>query len=253
MSEPKPNIIGVTILLALALAVIVGANEWKTSLQVHRVDVRGNRLVEQNEVLQLAQVADGTPLYLADISAIQRNVMSHHYVKDVTVERDLPNTIRVTVRERLPIALVCRAETVYLDDEGVILPRTIAKGLFDLPVISGVPGALSMPLGSRLEASDITEALGILAAAKLLSSELSHNISEIRLHEGGDLVLYTAEGGIPVIFGRGDTARKLVRFEGFWNSVVRTRGPQHLQYVDLRFDDQVVARWDTQQLTAANS
>jgi cell division septal protein FtsQ len=110
-----------------------------------------------------------------------------------------------------------------------------------------------MPLGARMDAADLREALTVLAAAKLLNRELSHNISEIRLRDGGDLVLFTSEGGIPVIFGRGDAARKLVRFDTFWNAVVRIRGPQHLQYVDLRYADEVVARWDDQSSAAAHS
>ena len=253
MSEPRPNILGVSVLVVCALATIVGANAWKTNLQVRRVAVDGTRLVDRNEVLQLAQIADGTPLYRADLTAIQRNVLSHHYVKDVTVERDLPGTIRITVLERTPIALVARNETVYLDEDGVVLPRTVARPLFDLPVISGVPGSLTMPLGARMTTADIGEALTILAAARLLGREVSHNISEIRLRDGGDLVLFTAEGGIPVIFGRGDAARKLVLFESFWNAAVRARGPQHLQYVDLRYADEVIARWDDGTPAAAHS
>jgi cell division protein FtsQ len=243
MSRAGTGKIGAVLLLTTTLLLVVGANVWKTSLKVRRVEVQGNRLVGTNEVLQLAQISTGTPLYNADLSVIQRNVSSHHYVKDVVVERDLPGTVRVVVRERVPIAIVTRSETVYLDEDGVVLPRTIAKTLFDLPVISGVPAALSMPLGSRTKQEDVAEALEILSALRLLSRELSHNISEVRLRDGHDLVLFAAEGGIPIIFGRGETAQKLVRLENFWNTIVRTRGPQHLQYVDLRYEDQVVARW----------
>jgi cell division protein FtsQ len=251
MSAKRTGMIGLTLLLVGALALIVGANAWKTSLKVRRVEVRGNRLVETNEVLQLAQVAVGTPLYEADLTAIQRNVASHHYVKDATVERDLPGTVRVTVHERVPIAIVTRSETVYLDEDGVVLPRSIAKTLFDLPVISGIPAAQAMPLGSRATQDDIAQALEILTALRLLDRDLSHAISEVRLRDGHDIVLFTAEGGVPIIFGRGETASKLVRLETFWKTVVRTRGPQALQYVDLRYDDQVVARWADQPARAA--
>jgi cell division protein FtsQ len=244
MSEPKPNRIGLFLLLVAVIVLIGGANAWKTSLKVRRIEVQGIRLVQKNEVLQLAQIALNTPMYNADLTTIQRNVMSHHYVKDVTVERDLPGTLRVTVRERIPVAIVSREEAVYLDDEGIVLPRSISRTLFDLPVISGVSGSAQMPFGSRLQLADVNEALLILTALKILNREVYHNISEIQLRGSGDMVLYSAEKGIPILFGRGDVASKLVRLEAFWKNVVRERGTRDLQYVDLRYDNQVVVRWN---------
>jgi cell division septal protein FtsQ len=63
-------------------------------------------------------------------------------------------------------------------------------------------------------------------------------------------VLFAAEGGVPIIFGRGELASKIARLEVFWNDVARARGPQNLQYVDLRYQDQVVARWTNDQAPA---
>ena len=70
------------------------------------------------------------------------------------------------------------------------------------------------------------------------------NISEVQVRNGGDIVLYSAEGGVPIIFGRGELPGKLVLLETFWDNIVRTRGTQSLQYVDLRYQDQIVARWN---------
>jgi len=47
-----------------------------------------------------------------------------------------------------------------------------------------------------------------------------------------------------VLFGRGDVAGKMVKLDAFWNEFVHERGAQELQYIDLRFDDQVVVRWN---------
>ncbi len=65
-------------------------------------------------------------------------------------------------------------------------------------------------------------------------------------------MLYSAEGGVPIIFGRGELPSKLVRLETFWNDIVRTRGPQNLQYVDLRYQDQIVARWNPEPSATKN-
>lgn len=231
-------------LLILAIGLVVAANLWKSNLKVKRVTIEGNRIVETAEITQLIKVPKHTQLQDIDLMAVRRDIMSHHFIKDAVVERDLPATLKVTVKERVPLAIINSLEILYLDEDGVVLPHSISKQLFDLPVLTGMPENITATPGTMVTHPDIQEALKILAISKLVSKEVYHLISEVRLRNGGDIVLYAAEWGVPIIFGRGDIASKLVRLETFWNDVVRERGSDNLQYVDLRFDDQVVVRWN---------
>ena len=247
MSTKKTLKIGFLGLALLAIALVVAANLWKSDLKVKRVTIEGNRIVETAELTQLIKVQKNTQIQEIDLMAVRRNIMSHHFIKDAVVERDLPATLKITVKERVPLAIINSAEILYLDEDGVVLPHSISKQLFDLPVLTGMPDGLSLAPGATLHNADIQEALRILANSKLVSRELYHLISEVRLHNGGDIVLYASEWGVPIIFGRGEIPNKLVRLEAFWNDVVRERGSDNLQYVDLRFDDQVVVRWNKKQ------
>lgn len=232
-------------LLVVLSSLVVSANMWKSELTVQRVLVAGNRIVETSEILQLAHVSKNVSLYDLNLAQIQKDVSSHHFIKKVVVERDLPATIRISVTERTPLAIANAQEILYLDEEGVILPHSISRELFDLPILTGLAADAPVAVGSTMKDRDVHEALQILATAKHVSKEIYHLLSEVRLRKGGDLVLYAAESGVPIIYGRGDAASKLVRLEAFWNKVVREEGPQNLRYVDLRYDDQVVVQWNT--------
>ena len=245
MSEGKPKSIGIWVLLTIAIGLVCSANVWKSSLKIKQIKIEGNRIVGENEILQLTQVQTNTLLYKVDLSAIQRNVMSHHYIRDAVVERSLPNALHIQIVERVPIVIVNRPETMYLDERGVVLPRTVSHRLFDLPMMSGIPESEPLPLGSAITQVDVLEALQLLSTMKTANRTMYINISEVQVRNGGDIVLYSTEGGVPIIFGRGEMPSKLVRLETFWNDVVRTRGTQSLQYVDLRYHDQIVARWNT--------
>jgi cell division septal protein FtsQ len=235
---------GFASLLVFAVGLVIASNLWKSSLKVRRVVVEGNRIVEAGEILQLVKIPKETQLHAVDLMEVRKNVLNHYFIKEAVVERDPPATVRIAVTERLPLAIVHAEQMLYVDEDGVVLPHSISKELFDLPVLSGLPaGSLPKP-GTTLQNHDIREALQILAASKLVNNELYHFISEVRLRNGGDIVLYAAEGGVPIIFGRGEIASKLVRLEVFWNEVVRRHGSELLQYVDLRFEDQVVVRWN---------
>lgn len=224
-------------------AVVVLANVWKSGLVVRHVAVSGNRIVETSEILQLAQLEPETKMYELDLMEVQRNVLNHHFVKTAVVERDLPSTLRIRITERTPVAMVHRGDVLYIDDEGVVLPRVSARELFDLPIISGLRGGLSLTIGARITDPDIREALALLSTARFVSKDMYHLLSEVHLRNGGDVVVYTTEGGLPVLFGRGSAVRKFVYLEAFWKNIVRERGTQGLEYVDLRFEDQIVVRW----------
>ena len=231
----------------LTVGLVVAANLWKSDLKVKRVTIEGNRIVETAEITQLIKVPKNTQLQDIDLMAVRRDIMSHHFIKDAVVERDLPATLKVTVKERVPLAIINRAELLYLDEDGVVLPHSISRQLFDLPVLTGLPDDMNLTPGVTIKNADIQEALKILAASKLVSKELYHLVSEVRLRNGGDIVLYAAEWGVPIIFGRGEIPAKVVRLAACWDDVVRERGTENLQYVDLRFDDQVVVRWNKKQ------
>jgi cell division protein FtsQ len=249
MSETKPKTIGVLTLIALVICLAFGANAWKSSLKIKQIKIDGNRIVNTNEIIQLTQIHLGTFLYKVDLTAIQQNVMSHHYIKDAIVERNLPNSVSLQIVERVPIAMVNLSEPFYLDEEGVVLPKTASRKIYDLPMISGISAGESFVLGSTLKRPDEIEALQLLALLKTVNRPMYHNISEVLVRNGGDIVLYSAEGGVPIIFGCGELPDKLSRLEAFWNEVVIKRGVQYLQYVDVRYQDQIVARWSPESVT----
>jgi cell division protein FtsQ len=252
MSNSKPKTIGVLILVAVATCLVFSANAWKSSLKIKQIKIDGNRIVGTNEIIQLTQVPLNAFLYQVDLTAIQRNMLSHYYIKDAIVERNLPNSLHIQIVERIPIAMVNRTETLYLDEDGIVLPRTISRRLFDLPMISGIPTSEPLSFGSTVTLPDVVESLQLLAAMRIINRPMYHNISEVQVRNGGDIVLYSAEGGVPIIFGRGEIPNKLMRLEAFWNDIVRTRGPQMLQYIDLRYQDQIVARWNTEHSLTKN-
>lgn len=242
MTEGRTKSAWLWALLGLSVGLTAFSNYWKSNLRVKEIIVEGTRVVEKNEIMQISQVKNGTLLYDVDLTQVQRNVLSHLYVKEASVERNIPSSIKISVVERQPLTLVNADEIRYLDEDGVVLPHSISKAVFDLPVLSGVPAAVSLKLGSRVEQVDVQEALAVLWSAKLLSKELYHLISEVQIRQG-DIVLYSAEWGIPILFGRGEVANKLARLETFWNEVVKDQGSQNLQYIDVRYTDQIVVRW----------
>lgn len=184
-----------------------------------------------------------TGMYEVDLTGIQKNIQRNHFVKSVAVMRDAPSTIRISVEERAPIALLSlpgKSELLYVDDEGYILPHVATQAIFDLPIISGVDSQAVVTVGQRTPHADVLAALEALEVARQVSSELFHTISEVRIRNGHDMVLYSTDAGVPIIFGRGDAAKKMIKLDAFWKKFIAEQGSQEIRYIDVRFEDQVV-------------
>jgi cell division protein FtsQ len=207
------------------------------------VVVHGNAIVEEDDILSRAGVKTGSPLYGVDLGAVERNVLGNRIIRSVAVNRELPDRIAITVEERSPVAALAVGTLVYLDESGCMLPPLRSPMVVDLPLLTGGIGQKDFTPGKMIESAAAREMLAIVLMARTTSEELGRNISEIHRTGEGEIVVYTAEYGIPVIFGNGEIAAKLVKLDGFWKSIVQPVGGQRLEYVDLRFSDQVVCRW----------
>ncbi|MGA7159827.1 MAG: FtsQ-type POTRA domain-containing protein [Bacteroidota bacterium] len=231
------------LLFILAIAAWLGTMQWKEHLTVSGIIVEGERILTKEEVVKLAQVSLKTKMYDVDLISIQKNIEQNHFVKNVVVARDAPATIRISIEERTPIALLSipgRADMLYIDEEGYVLPHVSSQSIFDLPVVSGIDSLADVAVGERTTHADLLAALEALETARRVGGELFRLISEVRIHSGHDMVLYSADTGVPIIFGRGDAAKKMVKLDAFWKKFVAEQGSQDIRYIDIRFDDQVI-------------
>ena len=132
----------------------------------------------------------------------------------------------------------------YLDADGYVLSPSRSQLIFDLPVLTGAQPGNDFAVGKQTKNGTTLDALSVLSVAQHVDEEMYRNISEIHLDGSRDFIFYTADLGIPVILGREQIGTRLVKFDSFWKTVVAREGGEQLQYIDLRFDEQVVVRWN---------
>lgn len=239
----KKEIAGFMILIVSLILIGFGASGWQGDLTLESVAVEGNSVVPAGEIVALSKVENGSKLAAIELTKIRDRVLHNAFIKDVTVRREFPGTIIVSVVERKPVALINAGELVGCDAEGMILPHIVSPGIADLPVISGRNDAGRLQPGCAVNNSEIREALAVLVTAADIDSAVFRLISEIRLLSGGEFMLYTTDCGVPVMIGRGRIAEKIALLSSFWKEVVRTGSAGRFGSIDIRFKDQVVVRW----------
>jgi cell division protein FtsQ len=258
MSEPQNNthvtrwaVVRLGLFGTIALAAAIGANIWKHDLRVGRVRIEGNAVVQADDIRTRAAVQPGVRLFDLDLAAVEKRVKGNAFIKTVRVNREVPDLVVITVEERVPLAAVADGSLKYIDDEGVVLPYVRSERMIDLPLLTGVTPAKELVPGATITDPVLDEMLTIVRTSQLVGDDLYRNISEIHNADTG-FILFTSDCGTPVVFGRGDIARKLVTMDGFWKHVVQPVGARMVQSIDVRFDDQVICRWKKEAATAVD-
>jgi cell division protein FtsQ len=214
--------------------------KWQQHVPARQIVIEGLNILSRDDVLHLIKIPSDVSMYNLDLTVLQQNIMQNSFVKNAVVKRDAPEQLLVTVEERKPAAILVTSAMHYIDEDGVVLPYVATTETYDIPVITGYDSTGGIRSGQRITNNDVLEALNVIRTSKSVNETLFHTISEIRLRKGHDIVLYSFDEGIPIIFGKGDEAKKLVKLDSFWESILQNSDTKDIRYIDIRFDDQVI-------------
>ncbi len=220
-------------------------------LKPDQIEVSGNHNVAREEIQKLF-VGDRNRSVLRIPLDIRRNqIQEIPWVEEASVQRILPNHVRVEIAERTPVAFFRNgSELTLIDAHGVLLDRPEGED-FHFPIVTGMPESLSRDeREKRMQAYQ--EFMKDIELVKLGSSD---QVSEISLENPRDLnAVLTGLGrdaaspAVTVHFGQSDFTgkyRTLVDNFAQWQA---SAGPVHA--IDLRYSRQVVVNPDTSTSTA---
>ncbi|MEP7020830.1 MAG: FtsQ-type POTRA domain-containing protein [Pseudonocardiales bacterium] len=94
---------GAVVVLIAAALVLVGRSSL---LRVRTVEVTGAKRQPIVEVLAAAAVPARAPMWKLDLAAVRGRVAALPRVRTVSVSRQWPRNVRITISERLPVAVV---------------------------------------------------------------------------------------------------------------------------------------------------
>ena len=105
---------------------------------VDEVLVVGRNQTTKNQLLKAVKLVRGAPILAYDLEASRQRIEALVWVKSATVERMLPDTILVNIKERVPLALwQDRGRFHLIDQEGKIILNKGLERFSDLLVVVG--------------------------------------------------------------------------------------------------------------------
>src|SRR6185295_2293854 len=182
---------GGLLVMAVALWVSYARVMASERLRVGNVEVRGSHFLSEGEVRELLGPAVGENILGLDIQGLKARLRASPWVADATVSRTLPDTLKVSIHERVPLALAEIDRLYLMDADGGLIdiygPRTAA---FDLPIVRGLQGLEGEARRDRAEkAGALLRDLGDVAG----------EISEVHVEPSGDLRVVLKHDGEVVL------------------------------------------------------
>ena len=132
-------------------------------------------ILEPGDFREESGLREGRNIFQIDIAAAERRLRAIPMVADVSIERLLPDRVRVTLVSRVPVAWVSQggnpgapydaSSMMLVDSSGFLMrPRLIPPEFHSLPVIHGVDTAGVLE-GGALPLDDLKKALALLDEA----------------------------------------------------------------------------------------
>ena len=129
---------------------------------IRNLDIRSNGKLQSEHIREYAHIDEGMNLFAIDLGQVRDDLMSVPIVSAVSVRRRLPDTLEVTVSERIPAARLGEESTGYplaVDQAGFVLgPTSVSQ---QLPSITGLQEKGLRP-GARVGDPGVQNALHVL-------------------------------------------------------------------------------------------
>lgn len=229
------------VLISCLIFLIFSSNKKTNHDEVKMIEVRGNKLLSESDYLKYTKLNDlsiNNGLTLPDIKA---RFVKHPYLDNIDVEYAGNGLVKVFVTEKILTAVIIdNGEPYFITDKFQILPMLNDTQYSDLPVINNANVQDKITALSYCESDDIVEAFRIIEAAKLSSADLSKKLSEIDLRDGGEIILSFSGIKPPVIFGKGEEAKKMVYLDIMMDGMTDGNNlVDNSDYIDLRFANEI--------------
>jgi cell division protein FtsQ len=205
--------------------------------------VEGIHYASASQIRHVFAADFGRSLYLVPLQTRREQLLEIDWVEQASVSKIWPNTIKVWIHERIPVAFVRlrpnakdgMSQLALIDKDGYLLrPRVAAK--FTLPVITGVRESESL----ENRRARVRRVLGMLKDA----GPLAEQISEISVADPNNLIVaeHVHNRVVNLMLGDENYAEKLQNFLANYNEIERKR--PDARTMDLRVDGVITAVGD---------
>lgn len=217
----------------VATIAVLGFWAWRQTqsderFAVRTIQVEGFVNTPRVAVDAITKQYEGLNLFQIDLQRVERDLGGLAWVRRIDIEKKLPDTLRIRITERSPIALARNGELLrYVDEEGAPFAElSPSVGDDDLPVVSDAEG------------EELKRTVALLQSLRANDRELYSRISEIWPIAPHGFAFYDRHLGAVVYANADDLSTK---YRSLHAVLAADQNPR-IAYADLRFADRLIVK-----------
>ena len=140
----RRRVLALVLLVPIAVATAVWAITYTPLFEARHIRVEGAVSLRPDAVRSLAGIEPSTNVFHLQTQAVTASLLGDPWIASASVERDLPDTIVLSIVEREPVGMIeAMGEASILASDGTVLPASAAttSGVDTLPKVQAALGA----------------------------------------------------------------------------------------------------------------
>lgn len=186
----RNKIIKNTLIIVLIIAAILLAM-LSPMFNLKNITITGNSKITREQIISLSGICLEENIFRISSLKSERNIKQNAYIEEVQIHKRLPNTIEISVKERIPTFMLEYGNGyVFVNNQGYMLEISSIK--LDLPILTGTTTSKEeYKEGNRLNKEDLVKlgtVIKIMDVAK--NKEISNLITGINISDKNNYTLY---------------------------------------------------------------
>jgi len=213
-----------------------------------KISVKGCERVNQQEVIDQAKLDLGINIFSVNLMTTRKRLLSHPWIAEADVSREIPGGIHIRIREHEPLAIIDMGRKFLLNRKGEIFKEWHQAEPASLPTIYGLSFS-DLNVGSRPVNRPFKAVMAVLKLGLQSNSIIANrNIKSIHVDKDIGLTVYADNRFGALKLGYGDYSDKYKRLEEVLSYLEKKEKISAMKSIDLNNPDRIVVN-----LNLANS
>ena len=202
-------------ILAIVLVTAAGAAVYSwlghsRLFSVRDIDMNRCAYVTRDEVYGILSGVPQGNIFSLSSEDIGRRLLSHPWVRSVSVRKAYPDRLVVRIEERKPMAMINLDALYYVDEQGAIFKRLTAYDPKNFPIVTGFSQA-DLTARDAVTLQNLRRTLELLRCTE--SGVLRRNVSEVHFDAQEGYTLVTRDSGLQLKIGMMEFREAMRRVE----------------------------------------
>jgi len=202
-------------ILAIVLVTAAGAAVYSwlghsRLFSVRDIDMNRCAYVTRDEVSGILSGVPQGNIWSLSSRDIGRRLLSHPWVRSVSVRKSFPDRLVVRIEERKPLAMINLDALYYVDEQGTIFKRLTAYDPKNFPIVTGFSRA-DLTARDAVTLQNLRRTLELLRCTE--SGVLRQNVSEVHFDAQEGYTLVTRDSGLQLKIGMMEFREAMRRVE----------------------------------------